>query len=93
MLTKRWDCHEHRDELHVSFNATVYHTEQGQLCYGERHWDVWLWFPIQFKDRSAAAKWINHGNIAEIQESLSILQVGFRCECMTPTRKPYDVLA
>lgn len=76
-MADRWDVHQHRDELRVSCESTVYHPEQGHLCYGIREYQVWLWFPIRFKDKAAAFRWIESGYIAELQESLSILQVGF----------------
>lgn len=72
-----WDVHQHKDELCVSDAATIYHPEHGQLCYCERHWDCLLYHPIQWKDRAAAYKWINEGCIAEIQEGLNCLAVGF----------------
>ena len=72
-----WNCHTHREELRTSLGATVYHLEYGQLCWWEVHWDCILYHPIRFNDRHAAQKWIEIGCIAEIQESLSILQVGF----------------
>lgn len=74
---KIWDCHEHRDELRSSNGATVYHLEKGQLCWWEIHWGCIIYHPIRFKNRLAAQEWIEKGCIAQIQESLSILQVGF----------------
>lgn len=73
----RWDCHQHRDELRVSDSNTVYHDERGQLCYGYRHLNTFLFFPIQFKDKAAAYKWIESGCIAQLQEGLGCLAVGF----------------
>ncbi len=72
-----WDCHEHKDELLVSDAATVYHPKRGQLCYMEQHWDCFLWHPIKFSDRSKAYRWIRQGSIAEIQEGIMCLAVGF----------------
>jgi hypothetical protein len=77
-----WDCHAHRNELQVSNVATVYHHEYGQLCYAERHWDVVLWHPIRFRDRAAAQEWIEKGFIADLQESLCCLAVGFATQCL-----------
>lgn len=77
----RFDCQEHRDELRVSDAATVYHSEWGQLCYWEVHWDCILYYPIRFKDKAAAQRWIESGTIAEIQESMSCLHVGFSKVC------------
>lgn len=77
MKSEYWNVHDHRDELKVSDSATVYHDEQGQLCYTERHWDCVLYFPIAFKSRQAAWRWVREGCIAELQESLGTLQVGF----------------
>ena len=80
----RWDCHEHRDELKISDACTIYHPERGQLCYGERHWDCVLFFPLVFKSKQQANEWIEKGYIAQLQESLGILNVGFHRECCTP---------
>ncbi len=74
---ERWNCHEHRDELLTSYEATVYHLEKGQLCWYEMHYYCIIYHPIKFKDRHAAQKWIDNGCIAEIQESLSTLHIGF----------------
>lgn len=75
----RWDCHDHRDELNVSDSCTVYHQEQGVLCYGEKcKWNLKLYHPIVFKSKAAANKWIESGCISEIQESFRCLDIGFR---------------
>lgn len=74
---EQWNVHEHREELLSSDAATVYHLDHGQLCWWEVHWECILYHPIRFIDRHAAQKWIEGGCIAEIQESLSILQIGF----------------
>jgi len=76
-VEKRWDCHEHRHELQISDHCSVYHPDHGQLCYSEKHYDCVLYFPVLFKDKAAAAKWIEKGCIAEIQEGLMNLGVGF----------------
>jgi len=76
-MSERWNCHDHRDELHVSDNCSVYHPEHGQLCSWEIHYDCVLYFPILFKTKALAYKWIKDGTIAEIQESWSYLQIGF----------------
>ena len=65
----------------VSDAATVYHPERGQLCYFDRRWDCVLSYPIQFKNKAAAMNWIKSGTIAEIQEGLSMLAVGFSMDC------------
>ncbi len=72
-----WNVHEHRNELRVSDNRTIYHPEKGQLCYQERHYDCILYYPVKFKDKQSAYKWIESGCIADIQESLQTLSVGF----------------
>jgi len=72
-----WNCHEHRTELCVSNANTVYHPEHGQLCWWEVHHDCRIYHPIRFKGPAEAHRWITSGCIAEIQESLSLLQVGF----------------
>ena len=74
---KPWNVHDHRDELEVSDGATIYHREQGVLCWRERQWDCFLWHPISFKTHTEAYRWIREGYIAELQEGLSILQVEF----------------
>jgi hypothetical protein len=78
---EKWDVHQHKDELCVSDAATIFHPEHGQLCWCERHWDYLLFHPIKWNDRAAAYKWINEGCIAEIQEGLSCLAVGFSLTC------------
>lgn len=75
--TEPWDVHRHRDELWVSAAATVCHSERGQLCWCEQHWDVLLWHPIQFRNKATAAGWIARGTIGELQEAMSDLSVGF----------------
>ena len=79
---EHWDVHRHKDELQVSDFATVYHPERGQLCQCERQWNVVLYHPIRFNDRSAAYKWIQSGTIAELQEGLMNLGVGFSTVAM-----------
>lgn len=74
---QRWDCHEHREELQVSSQNSVYHLEQGQLCFWDVRHDCILYYPILFADKAAAWKWIHSGCIAQIQESMSYLRVGF----------------
>lgn len=76
-MAKRWDCHKHRDELRVSDEKTIYHLGQGQLCYYELHYDVILYYPIVFKSKESAYKWIERGTIAELQEGLGDLHVKF----------------
>jgi hypothetical protein len=78
---ERWDCHAHRDKLRVSDNATVYHREHGQLCFWESHYDCIIYYPIRFNDKAAAQRWVEKGCIAEIQEGMGILHVGFTVEC------------
>jgi len=85
-VTERWDCHQHRDELKVSDAAAVYHPERGVLCYGEHHWDVAIYYPVLFKDKAAAYKWIESGCIAEIQESFHNLDIGFRTQTIKEMR-------
>ena len=77
-----WDCHKHKDELKVSDHSTVYHPYRGQLCYAERQYDAFLFHPVVFTDKQAAWKWIESGTIADIQESLGCLGVGFVKECL-----------
>ena len=89
-MSERWDCHLHKDELRVGCENTIYHPEKGQLCYGVREAYGWLFYPIRFKDKAAAYKWIKEGCIAEIQEGLTCLQVGFRTECFKPLERPYE---
>jgi len=74
---EHWDCHAHRDELRVSDHGTVYRPEHGQLCWWQVHWDCVLFYPIVFKSKFAAGQWIERGYIGELQESWSILQIGF----------------
>ena len=73
-----------RDQLRISAYATVFHDVLGQLCEGENHYCGTLYHPIRFKSREAAGKWINNGCIAELQESLTNLNVGFRTISFAP---------
>ena len=76
-----WDVHQHRDELGVTDQASVFHPEKGQLCWWEYR-GLWrFYFPIRFKDVAAAWKWVQFGTIAELQEGMNILQVGFSKVC------------
>ncbi len=50
------------------------------LCVGTDRYDVTVYNPISWSTYGEAQKWINEGCIAEIQESLMILDVGFRKE-------------
>lgn len=73
----QWDVHKHREELMVSDMATIYHHDKGVLCQLEKHIYVLIYHPIQFKSRDEAFKWIKDGCIADLQESLCNLSVGF----------------
>jgi len=77
---KHWDVHQHRSELRVSDRSTVYHYEQGVLCQAEKHWDCVINHPIEFGNKEEAYKWIKEGYIADLQESLCNLAVGFSKE-------------
>ena len=72
-----WNVHENKEELKISDANTIYHPEHGVLCYVETGGDVYLYHPINFKTKALAAKWIENGCIAEIQEGLGTLKVGF----------------
>lgn len=82
-MAERWDCHQHRDEMFTSDARTVCHPEKGQLCYwlDQYHGDhvCRTYHPIEFKTEAFAEKWIDSGFIAELQEGMSILAVGFSC--------------
>jgi hypothetical protein len=80
-VRRHWDCHKHRKELRVSDASTVYHPVKGQLCYWETHHDCNLYYPIKFKDRESAQRWIDEGTIAQIQESAGLLLIGFSTKC------------
>lgn len=73
----RWNVHEHKDELFISSQYTVVHPVHGQLGFWERHLDCAVFTPIRFGSTANAEKWIASGTLAELQESLSILAVGF----------------
>ena len=79
-----WDCHEHRDELDVSAQLTVYHPEYGQLCYAEKKPSCWIYHPIKFTSHKAAERWIREGYISELQEALYELGIGFSNETVVP---------
>lgn len=90
-MNDRWDPHAHRDELRVSVFYTVYHPEQGQLCQGHRELYGTVFVPIQFASREQARKWIQEGCIADLQESLTNLQVGFVLSCFLPRpKRPWE---
>jgi len=78
---KYWNVHDHKDELCVSSYYTVYHPEKGQLCTWERETYAIVYLPIQFKTKALAYKWIENGTIAEIQERMNCLRVGFTNIC------------
>jgi hypothetical protein len=86
--SERWDCHAHREELKVSGEATVWHPEQGQLCYIDKHYDALLFHPVRFKSVPAAWEWTRTGCIADVQEGLSCLGVVFTKHCLVE-RKPF----
>ncbi len=81
IVIERWNVHHHKDELQVSDFATVWHREHGQLCQAEHRWDGILFHPIRWESRDKAWNWVRKGTIAEIQESLSNLNVGFSLTC------------
>jgi hypothetical protein len=83
-----WDCHKHRTELRISDFNTVYHETRGQLCQCINNHNVTLFFPIQFKDKTAAYHWVKKGSIAELQEGHGNLKIGFVRESMKP-REPH----
>jgi hypothetical protein len=68
---------EFRRECLVTVWDTVVHPDYGQLCQGDRMGGCTVWLPIQFKSKPLAYKWIESGTIAEIQEGLTNLKVGF----------------
>lgn len=72
-----WDCHSHKHEMRISDATTIYHPEHGHLCYIETHYDCILAHPIIFKNKAAAQRWIDNGTIAELQEGLNHLNIGF----------------
>ena len=88
MTTQDWDCHDHRDELFVGDCHTVCHATQGQLCTWSRAYPasgrVRVFTPIRFKTAADAANWIARGYIAEVQEGLSRLEVGFSNVMVAP---------
>lgn len=76
-MSERWNCHDHRDELRVGPESTVFHPDHGILCYYYIEWNGTFYFPFKFKDKAAAYKWIQSGYISELQEGMTWLQVGF----------------
>lgn len=87
-MSGRWDYREHKGELEVSNAGTIYHGEHGVLCWSEIKFDFILHHPIGFKDKAAAYKWIREGCIAEIQESLLCLAVGFQTKLIEERQRP-----
>lgn len=80
---KHWNCHEHKEELRVSDFCTIYHPDTGQLCIGEHHWNCVLFYPIEFKTKTEAKKWIEEGTIAQLQEAYGNLDIGFTKLCFS----------
>lgn len=72
-----WDLHRHKAELLVSDNCTIWHPQHGQLCMAEKHYDVTIYHPVRFMDKPSAWKWITDGCLADLQEGLGCLQIGF----------------
>lgn len=68
---------EFREECEITIFDTIVHPEHGQLCQWDSGWNYIVFLPIQFKDKPAAYKWINEGTIAQLQEGLHSLCVGF----------------
>lgn len=66
-----------REECEITIFDTVVHPEYGQLCQWNSKWNYIAFLPIQFKDKQAAYKWISEGTIAQLQEGLNNLCVGF----------------
>ncbi len=83
-----WDVHDHKDELQVSWSATIFHLARGQLCRGERRGATMLYHPIQWPSRPQAEAWRASGTIAELQESFSNLNIGFSRVTMSNDRCP-----
>jgi hypothetical protein len=72
-----WDYTNHREELHVSNSGFVFHHKHGILCEGAIKGDYFVANPVRFKTRADAWAWIREGTIAEVQENLANLRVGF----------------
>ena len=87
-MSERWDPHDHRDELQILYDKFVYHPEHGVLCYWYAKPNGQFIIPLEFKE-GEAAKWIESGSIAHIQESTQTLEIGFRTEVFRP-RDPHD---
>lgn len=47
------------------------------LCVKDRIYACYISTPIQFKTFEAAEKWVQSGTIAELQEGLGTLHIGF----------------
>lgn len=87
---EEFDCHRHKDELFITIFNTICHPIHGQLCQGFRTYEGTTFHPIVFKDKISANKWIEKGCIAELQEGLSNLKVGFTTNSFVPNPNLYN---
>lgn len=55
-------------------------TDYSLLCIGWHCYDSVIYEPISWSTHAEAQKWIDEGCIADIQESIMCLDVGFRKE-------------
>jgi len=83
-----------RSELDVEVlydkTAIVIHKDIGILCVKYRDkYPYKLYEPVKFNDAQKAQDWIKSGYMAQLQESFSVLDVGFRKE-MIVYREPSD---
>jgi hypothetical protein len=75
-----------KEELRVS-GKIVYHPEHGVLSQGIMDFRTMVFHPVVFRDGVAAQKWIDDGCIAEVQENLGNLAVGFTKTTVVPPKE------
>lgn len=86
-----WNVHEHKNELHISKNCTIYHIVHGQLCFREREIysekrDIIFYYPVQFGSVSDAERWIKEGTIKELEHEVK------QADCFVFTRECFEVM-
>lgn len=82
-----WNVHLFKNELKISSYGTIYHHEHGQLCQAEHFHDCKLYYPVRFISKKEAQAWIDKGTIANLQEDLNNLDVGFQTLCFVKKDK------
>jgi hypothetical protein len=82
VVSEKWDCHKHKDELRVTAFLTIFHPDHGQLCLMKNHQDCLVFHPIVFESHQQACEWIREGSIADLQAKLCTLAIQFSKKCV-----------